>query len=128
MKSSTVGEIFYHEGMPCCVVKNHGSHVGDYYCGYVSVTNTNKLFKCPYSKVRREVDGSPEDLLECHGGITYSGNATFFPTYPGGKELWWFGFDCAHYGDTIENCSLEYVKAECVSLAKQLKAFENTNE
>ena len=128
MKSSTAGEIFWHEGMLCCIHLNTVPGFGKYYCGYVAVTNSNKLFECPYSKSRREVGGSPEGLLECHGGITYSGNATFFPTYPGGKERWWFGFDCAHYGDTIENCSLEYVKAECIYLAKQLKVFENTNE
>ena len=36
--------------------------------------------------------------FSCHGGITYSGGGKE-STYPIQSDLWWFGFDCAHYND-----------------------------
>ena len=38
---------------------------------------------------------SPEKVLDCHGGITFSGNELKSMV----KNLWYFGFDCAHGGD-----------------------------
>lgn len=62
-------------------------------------------------------------LFNVHGGITFSDN---FDT--GG---YWYGFDCSHCDDLSpsydsfaahrEYRDVEYVKAECASLAKQLK-------
>lgn len=55
-------------------------------------------------------------------------------TASGEDEVWWFGFDCAHYGDYVpsrymrlRDCTeeqyrtLSYVQDECAKLAKQLK-------
>ena len=88
----------------------------------------------------------------CHGGITYSGGGEN-STYPIDSNLWWFGFDCAHYGDgkdldlaietfpefaqqnamtkAIEDMyptyeivrSTEYVVDNCKELADQLAQF-----
>ena len=79
---------------------------------------------------------SPDILLDVHGGITFSsGNKSFNQYYPVKSDLWWFGFDCGHCDDGIiepskidiewnlykgEVRSLEYVEAECESLASQL--------
>lgn len=34
-----------------------------------------------------------------HGGLTYANDNR---TYPVDSNLWWLGFDCAHYGDGID--------------------------
>ncbi len=57
-------------------------------------------------------------LFNVHGGITFSGNQLRL-----NSNLWWFGYDCMHAGDTLETCTLEFCIGECESLAKQLAAF-----
>lgn len=85
-------------------------------------------------------EGTRLDLiLDVHGGVTWA--ADHVP----GKEsdgLWWFGFDCHHYGDLspydafqwavdgnlIDQGAvyrdLNYVKAELENLLTQLRGFE----
>jgi len=79
----------------------------------------------------------PESAFEVHGGITYSGG----DGYPvRAHKSWWFGFDCAHYGDAPDISelsgvrlnmameypsdgfvrSLEYCVSECENLVGQL--------
>ncbi len=84
--------------------------------------------------------------ISIHGGLTYAG---FWPDKV--PDLWFFGFDCAHAGDlcpglmaTLKRIhideritlreefllgdtyrTIDYVKAECASLAAQLKAIGN---
>lgn len=46
------------------------------------------------------VAASPEILLDCHGGLTYSTTKKDYPSsYPVESKLWWHGFDCNHYKD-----------------------------
>lgn len=67
------------------------------------------------TEIRRSLDV----LVDVHGGITYSDSDA---QYPIPSELWWFGFDCAHYDDKEEGGrSLEYCIAECESMAAQLQ-------
>lgn len=71
------------------------------------------------------------DLLDVHGSVTYSGEGRF-KDHPG----FWYGFDCSHAGDLSpafekflpglsgdEYRTLDYTKAECASLARQLQAL-----
>lgn len=94
-------------------------------------------------------DHAPDSLLECHGGITYSGGCdgpichTPAPGEP--ENVWWFGFDCGHAGDVtpamdalLRNLGsrfrdqdrgdvyrdLAYVQAEANRLAAQLFVFK----
>lgn len=62
----------------------------------------------------------PQCVFDVHGSITYSGGGKGrYPVQHDG--LWWFGFDCAHAGDDeVGGRSLEYVIAECESLARQI--------
>lgn len=75
---------------------------------------------------------SPELMLDCHGGITFSSSKKQ-ETYPGESNLWWFGFDCNHFEDgTIEPSSLSFGREhfpaksldfcveQCESLAQQI--------
>lgn len=70
-------------------------------------------------------------LFDVHGSLTFAGELR-------GVEGHWFGFDCAHAGDLNPGYSLpftsdddeyrdiEYVRAECRSLAEQLAAVAAT--
>jgi hypothetical protein len=70
--------------------------------------------------------------LSVHGGVTFSGEIR-----PG--EKWWIGFDCAHLGDFVPGGlfhmelheryrEIEYVKAQCASLASQLAAEKSCEQ
>lgn len=86
---------------------------------------------------------SPEMVFDVHGSLTYSGGSEKYPAPSDG--LWWFGYDCAHYGDakSPEACArsrerypnepilwyseydgtfrdLPYCVRECESLARQI--------
>jgi len=138
-------------GLPCLIVRNSMGAL----CGYVGVAEGHPWFGMKYS--RGKVTGCNEDCdhendyhyacspaanLNVHGGITFSDFCQPHDTesegichLPGAGEperVYWFGFDCAHYGDEIPgldshmNCGgsdyrdIEYVKAEVCSLALQL--------
>lgn len=95
-----------------------------YRCGYVKIPPSHRF----YEMADDELYG-----LEVHGGITFAG---WIPA-EGGKEEWWIGFDCAHYGDApdssltgsffhppTEGCSVKstsYVRQECFKLINQLE-------
>lgn len=87
-------------------------------------------------KVRRSLNV----LIDCHGGLTFSGNGKD-GEYPVQSDLWWFGFDCAHYRDAPidpdayaygyrheegEIRGLDYVEENCESIAKQLAQLGKT--
>lgn len=67
-------------------------------------------------------------LMRVHGGLTYSGAGR--AGYGENPDLWYFGFDCAHYGDHCpamdslfmdgEYRDVEYVRSEIETLASQL--------
>lgn len=61
------------------------------------------------------------DNAEVHGGITFNGYGYHLNTPKG----WWvFGFDTAHFGDTIEKWSKEAVEEETKRLFWQLFEIE----
>jgi hypothetical protein len=80
--------------------------------------------------IRRSLD----IIIDVHGGLTYAG-AGIDSDYPVPSKGWWFGFDCAHYGDApVEDPegwyrgkgiirSLEFCEAQCESMAEQLMAL-----
>ena len=130
-------------------------------CGYVGVPKGHPLYGVSYSEQcdaltfpadesigKRGIipvfcsDGekaSPEIVFDVHGGITYSGGND---EYPVESDLWWFGYDCSHAGDSPSpevvadrikrmgsifrpgpdevHRSLDYCSSECESLAAQL--------
>ena len=92
-------------------------------CGYVGVVD--------HPCFAEEYDFHLLDNIDVHGGLTYDG------VIQNEGPFWWFGFDCSHYGDLMPymnkglvnfgpdgDCSvyrdIEFVKAECANLAKQL--------
>jgi len=154
----------------CVVIMSEMGHR----CGYVGVNENHPFFNLQYDEelpikfrtLWEKIKGMPIgkrgaiDILCCignkpkvgilfnvHGGITYSSKKTP-DDYPVKSDLWWFGFDCAHYGDAKDLSvvsesikeieltfmtggvvrSLEYCIAECGNLAIQLKDIENEFE
>lgn len=83
-------------------------------CGYVAIPSTHK----DHNKRYYDID------VCAHGGLTYSGDSKSYPAISTDEEnLWWVGFDCAHYDDiaSIGGQTLEYCIQECESIANQLK-------
>ncbi len=117
-------------GLPCLAVRH--PDLG-HWCGYVGVDNEHPCF----GKNWEDVPG-----IDIHGGLTFSDHCqpdseeTGICHIPGEGQpdhVWWFGFDCAHYGDSSpqlqvylgterhqEYRTLKYVKEECGFLARQL--------
>jgi hypothetical protein len=157
-----------HNGYRCVVIAWEMGHR----CGYVGVSDTHPLYNKKYDSAvpdsilpkykdvmngtrgKRSVLGvlcasAAESrvgiLFDVHGGITYSEGGKK-SRYPVESDLWWFGFDCGHYGDGIDISIMsdkykeinikyslfdegvirttEYCIQECESLADQLKALE----
>ena len=63
-------------------------------CGYVGVDKSNPLWGKDYTYL--------EDI-EVYGGLTFSGQLDNL----GQGDLWFFGFDCAHIGDSKDLETLE---------------------
>ena len=116
--SFLVEKDFEHAGLRCVVTFGDMGHR----CGYVGVTKEHPLYGKDYSDyldikksdVEGEVKGRYFTILmaawdederarldfyfDCHGGLTFAdgGKGSIYPVK---SDLWWFGFDCAHYGD-----------------------------
>ena len=89
-------------------------------CGYVGVNNESYLFEKDYYEIGHEIN--------VHGGLTYSGSGN--GKYPIQSDLWWFGFDTAHCGDSQEmgGQPLEYCVDQCELMAGQLNDMEKQND
>jgi hypothetical protein len=116
-------------GYPCLIVRNCSGAL----CGYVGVGPDHPCYQMNYDDVGFEV----------HGGLTFSNkcqpgtedHAICHKVEEGeSDDVWWLGFDCAHggdrsprynYSDDDEYRTIEYVKAEARSLARQLAAQSN---
>ena len=135
-----VEKIFDHKDLKCVVA--FGSN--GWRCGYVGIPRSHKFYGKEYTEIESQIDHG-----DCHGGLTFS-SRSIGEKYPIESDLWWFGFDCAHYGDgkdldlaielfphiaeslyKIKACedmfptydevrSCEYVAESCISLANQL--------
>lgn len=133
-------------GMACLIVRNHSGAL----CGYAGVEPRHpwhgiEYGSCIHGCVDDWCDHRPESLTEVHGGLTYSagcqanGKVCHVPAEGRPHDVWWFGFDCAHYLDVVPAYDLlspglnaggatykdmDYVRAEVTSLAKQLSAVQ----
>lgn len=62
-----------------------------YRCGYVGVPKESPLYGMSYD------DEKIFDAVLIHGGLTFSETRDFIA-----PDLWFFGFDCAHFGDSVD--------------------------
>lgn len=113
-------------GLPCLIVRGPSGAL----CGYVGVPSTHPCFEKDYGDV----------CVEVHGGLTFSDRCHPREEFKGichiveegdDDNVWWLGFDCAHYGDITPAYdsmidwessykNFRYVQNEVEFLAKQL--------
>jgi hypothetical protein len=129
-------------GMACLIVRNHSGAL----CGYAGVEPGHPWHRLAYHDCSQGgcddaccdawCEHQPQTLIQVHGGLTYSAGCQedteicHVPAEGRSGHVWWFGFDCAHYGDLIPGVvdlysfrtyrDIAYVRAEVVSLARQL--------
>ena len=124
-------------GLPCLIVRNPSlGHL----CGYVGVPPHHPDFCKEYDNVSADV----------HGGLTFSGFCQKDSEETGichtvevfeDDKVYWFGFDCAHWGDMSPNMPFRdshedgqkykdfpYVEKQCQELAAQLKERMTSGE
>ena len=116
---------FEYKGYQCRILKQSwsgkenyflmgmDSYSTSYYCGYVAVPKEHPF--CQKNCLDLALS------LSVHGGITFSQMIT--PKSQILNDLegeFVIGFDCKHFGDTIEKCNAEYVRKELESLVDQL--------
>ena len=100
-------------GLPCLIVRNKG---GGNLCGYVGVGTDHPLYGMDYSDVEENHAG----YGIVHGGLTFSGpcrvdshesrGICHVPDPGETDDVWWLGFDCAHYLDIRPAAKLVYAK------------------
>ena len=92
---------FMQHGFPCLAMRTPGLGA---WCGYVAVGGTHPAFG------KENVD------LSVHGGITFHGPQNerhrFHPVNPE-RQLWFFGFDCAHWRDVTP--ALDVIESQLTS-------------
>ena len=116
---------FEYKGYQCRILKQSwsgkenyflmgmDSYSTSYYCGYVAVPKEHPF--CQKNRLDLALS------LSVHRGITFSQMIT--PKSQILNDLegeFVIGFDCKHFGDTIEKCNSEYVRKELESLVAQL--------
>lgn len=127
-----------HAGLPCLALRNEN---GGGWCGYVAVPQSHPL----HGKNYEGLD------IDVHYGLSYSaacqGRICHVPQPSEPDDVWWLGFDCAHYMDleparlsreerfmpphlkpsVIDRDktyrTLDYVQAETNRLAEQLNSW-----
>ena len=85
-------------------------------------------------RMEKEDDVSVGYLFDVHGGVTYADGGDNYPIKL--KDIWWFGFDCAHLGDKNLNDDfpgdtestfkdVDYCVDELINFSKQMKQFDH---
>ena len=106
-------------------------------CGYVGVGPDHSLHGKDYDKVGVDVHGGLTYANGCQEGDDPAINVCHVPQPGRPDDVWWFGFDCAHFRDLVPGMAampelvgifndavyrdFVFVTAEVESLAKQLK-------
>ena len=93
-----VEKVFKRSGLDCVVLAVDTGHR----CGYVGVPKSHPLYGRHYFETLS--DNSDVEIcsnIDIHGGLTFSSDG--HGGYPVAKDdVWWFGFDCAHFGDSAD--------------------------
>lgn len=121
IKQEGNSRVFVYKGYPCEILRFPSGHQLIHLCGYVGVSNTNKLFENKEKSLE----------LNVHGGVTYTARGLRRRD----KQFWWIGFDCAHAGDMCMNVpssnysygtyrTMEYVEEQLKQLVDQIAEYE----
>lgn len=120
-------------GYPCIIRRSHGTGA---LCGYVGVNKNHPFFEKDYDEFEE---------INVHGGLTHADFCQEGEPERGichvtknHEKVWWFGFDCAHFGDLIplggsifrltneakKYRDVTFVRKQVSKLAHQLKKVE----
>lgn len=142
-KIEVIKDFVTDEGFRSVIAKMPMGHL----CGYVGIPEEHLLYELHYSthskylvpffnKAKDEKVGNRgilpmffwdgesvnmELAFNVHGSVTFTSDNLLEEDE---NDLWWIGFDCAHYGDTPEKCDEGYVESECRNLSRQLDKVE----
>jgi hypothetical protein len=116
-------------GLACLVTRSPLGHL----CGYVAVPRGHPWHGVDFGSGRSPEEGVSKP--EVHGGPTYGaacqGHVCHVPEPGEPDDVWWVGFDCAHYGDVSPRMAvmfsdrhgtyrtIAYVRSETSTLAAQ---------
>lgn len=117
---------------PCLIVRNGGGSL----CGYVGVPLGHPLYGVDYNDLDMGVHGGLTFAGKCQEDQEDDGHGVCHKVDPDESDnVWWLGFDCAHYMDISplmlrENLysgegsykDIEYVKSQISGLAFQIAA------
>lgn len=84
-------EEFVYNGFSCLLNRNSFGA----WCGYVAVPEDHPWFGKNYDDIDASVHGGLTYSHQCQGEICHVAE----PGMP--DDVWWLGFDCAHYGDLM---------------------------
>lgn len=107
MTTKKLEHSFNYRGIECYVVlRSYGieSRCLWYRCGYIALPNDIAL---------------DTDEIMCHGTITYS--SSYSPdSVPQDNSKYYIGFDCMHFGDTIDYWTVGRVSMELRHIVNQI--------
>ena len=138
-------------GYPC-IASRGNARMGNW-CGYVAVAPGHPLHGKDYEAPPVDVHGGLTFAAPCAEDEPAEVAICHVPEPGTSRDVWWFGWDCGHAwdispglfardrsqggfplhegerpfgpdGPRVSYKTLAYVKAECASLAKQLKALD----
>lgn len=135
-----------YQGMDCMMVRNSFGA----WCGYVGVPKGHPFYEKDYERAHEMAEEVGAEL-SVHGGLTYSGKCAghicHVPERGRPDDVWWLGFDCAHFMDLCpgmvasgqkaglydtsyrqEYRDMEWVKQEVETLADQLIGLDLPSE
>lgn len=125
-------------GLPCLIVRGGSASL----CGYVGVPPTHPFHKRDYDHVNVDAHGGLTFANGCQHSKDESQGVCHIPEPGTSDDVWWFGFDCAHFGDLSPgllrhgfSCfagevyrDVDYVAREVTSLAAQLDVLGDVSK
>lgn len=82
-------------GLPCLIVRGPSGAL----CGYVGVPPMHPYHMVPYDDVPANVHGGLTFASLCGHREDPSQGVCHIPEPEESDDVWWLGFDCAHYND-----------------------------
>lgn len=104
----------------------HGEKHEGHLCGYVEIPKGHPYYRQGYDANGDWITASEDDnhrhqikfpSIRVHGGVTFSGELDEDGVY-------YWGFDCGHWGDTLAKCDERFVKQQIYDMAKQVRHIE----
>jgi len=92
----------------------------EWFCGYVEISKEEEEVSILKASTPQIANAVPIIDIDCHGGITFCQEISFDALPP----KFYIGFDCAHYGDSIEKQDEKFCIAECERIIAQVIAIK----